>query len=127
VAVAGLLLLAVPSAYADTHQQDWRAAGPWMASRVQAGDRMIAGNGQRSINYYLRQAGAAVMPPNTTAGDALTDPPAGRVWLVMTQSAAGSSLRERLAVGYDVVEEHAFGDHLAVVLLEPRDASAASG
>ena len=127
VAVAGLLLLALPSAYADTHQQDWRAAGPWMASRVQAGDRLIAGNGQRSINYYLRKAGTEEVPRITTAGDALAEPSAGRVWLVMTQSAASSSLRERLAAGFDEIEEHDFGDHLTVVLLEPRDASAPPG
>ena len=63
----------------------------------------------------------------TTAGDALAEPSAGRVWLVMTQSAASSSLRERLAAGFDAVEEHDFGDHLTVVLLEPRDAPAPSG
>ena len=80
-----------------------------MASRAQAGDRMIAGNGLRSIEYYLERAGADVIPPPTTAGDVLADPSAGRVWLVMTQSAAAGSLRERMAVAFDTVEEHEFG------------------
>jgi len=36
-------------------------------------------------------------------------------------------LRERLAAGFDEIEAHDFGDHLTVVLLEPRDASALPG
>jgi hypothetical protein len=124
VAVAGLLLLAVPRAYADTRQQDWRAAGPWMASLAQAGDRIIAGNGLRSIQYYLRRSGAATIPASTTVGRALDDPSSGRIWLAMTRSKASAERRERLGVAFDLVEERSFGDDLTVLLLVPRDASA---
>jgi hypothetical protein len=45
----------------------------------------------------------------------------------MTQSAAAGSLRERMAVAFDTVEEHEFGGRLTVVLIAPRAASAPAG
>ena len=88
---------------------------------------MISGNARRAISYYLTRAGTDAMPGTTTAENALADPSAGRVWLVMTTGLANSSLRQRMAGDFDVVEAHKFGANLTVVLLEPRDASAASG
>jgi len=126
-ALAGLLVLAIPSAYADMHQQHWRTAGEWMASQTQAGDRMIVGNDGRTIRYYLERAGTHAMPAATTAENSLADPSAGRVWLVMTTGSADSRLRQRLASDFGVVAAHKFGANLTVVLLEPRATAAPSG
>ena len=116
--LAGLLLLAVPSAYLDTHQQDWRSAAPWMASRTVAGARMIAGNALRSITYYLERVGGAFVPPVTTDVDALANPSAGRVWLVMSPALINSPLREKMSTAFEVVEDRAFGRNLRIVLLD---------
>jgi hypothetical protein len=120
LALAGLLLVALPSAYADLYQQHWRAAGQWMATQTQASDRMIVGNAGRSISYYLKRAGTPVLPGTTNAENVLADPSAGRVWLVMTRSLSNSSLRARLAGDFDVVESSKFGENLTVMLLVPR-------
>ncbi len=120
VALAGLLLFSLPTAYADMYQQHWRAAGEWMASQTEPSDRMIVGNAGRAIHYYLERAGTQAIPGTTTAEDALADPSAGRVWLVMTESLAHSGLRQRLEGDFDVVDASKFGDRLRVVLLVPR-------
>jgi mannosyltransferase len=120
VAVALLVVLlaaAIPSVYADQHQQDWRSAGTWMAERAQPGDRLVAGNGLRAITYYLGRANASSIPRPTTAGAALTDRSARRVWAVMTDPSAKTSFQSRLTGPFAPVEEREFGSHLTIVLL----------
>ncbi|MEP6468444.1 MAG: glycosyltransferase family 39 protein [Chloroflexota bacterium] len=115
--LAVLLGAAIPSAYADQHQQDWRSAGTWMAERAQPGDRMIAGNGLRSIAYYLGRVATSPLPRSTTAAAALADPTGGRLWLVLTGRAANSRIRSRLVGRFVVEEERAFGADLTIALL----------
>jgi hypothetical protein len=118
-AMAALLVAAVPTAYLDQHGQDWRAAASWMAERTEPGDRMIAGNARRAIEYYLGRAGGLPVPRSTSASVALSDDAGDRLWLVLTRGAASSQLQTRLSEAFSVEEERAFGESLTIVLLAP--------
>jgi mannosyltransferase len=122
VAAAGLavlLVFAVPRAYVDPHQQDWRAAGAWMASRVAAGDRLVAGNARRAVEYYLGRAGAAAIPRSTRAGLVLEDVAGGRVWVALTGSVEEADVAARLAESFAIVEDRLFGARLRIMLMAP--------
>jgi hypothetical protein len=125
-AVAGLLLLALPSAYVDTHRQDWRTAAAWMARDVQAGDRFISGAAQRPLAYYLGRLGTD-MPARIKSADALEDPSAGRLWVALFGRAGDDALMSRLATAFDVAEERGFGDRLSLLLLTPRGEPVGAG
>jgi hypothetical protein len=122
VAAAGLavlLVFAVPRAYVDPHQQDWRAAGAWMASRVAAGDRLVAGNARRAVEYYLGRAGAVAIPRSTRAGLVLEDVAGGRVWVALTGSVEEADVAARLSESFAIVEDRLFGARLRIMLMAP--------
>ena len=116
--LAVLLLLAVPTAYLDQHEQDWRSAGAWMAGEVEPGDHMIAGNSERPIRYYLDQAGAATVPEKTRLLLATEDVGDGRLWLLQDPTRADPRLQRGLAPDFEVVSEHPFGRRLTLVLMQ---------
>jgi len=116
--LAVLLLVAVPNAYLDQHEQDWRSAGAWMAGAVEPGDHMIAGNGERPIRYYLGRAGATSVPEKTRlllAPEAVGD---GRLWLLQDATNADPRLGRGLAHDFEVISEHTFGRRLTLVLMQ---------
>ena len=116
--LAVLLVLAVPDAYADQHEQDWLHAGEWMAGQVEPGDHMIAGNGERPIRYYLRRAGATSSPTKTRLLRATEDVGDGRLWLLHDATNPDQRLERGLAPDFEVVSEHTFGRKLTVVLMQ---------
>ena len=122
-----LLALAVPQAYADRHQQDWRALGEWMASRTEPGDRMIAGNARRSVQYYLGRAGAETIPAPTRTRVVLEEGAVHRVWVTLTGTVGANDVTERLSGAFAVAEDRLFGARLRIVLLTPADDAAAVG
>lgn len=124
VLLATLLVVALPSAYRDTHEQDWRAAGAWMATAVEPADAMIAQNGRRSLEYYVGEHGADP-PRSTRVATALEDPAVERVWVaVLGDQPEGyvADVPERLATGFDVVEQRPFGARLSILLMTRRTA-----
>ena len=123
-AVGVLIALAVPVAYKDDHQQDWRSAGAWIAGAAQPGDHVIATPwGQGPLGYYLRRAETGAVPVPTGIRAALTEDPPERLWLVM----ANLSRRERrevldeLGARFEPGEVRRFGAKVTVVLMTPRE------
>ena len=125
VGVGILLALAVPSAYTDANQQDWRAAGGWVAADALPGDWMIAQNGRRSLKYYTARAGG-IVPPSTRVAEALEDPAIQRVWIaVLGGEPPGyeADVPQRLSAAYVVTDRRAFGERLSILLMERLPAS----
>ncbi|HEX6473586.1 MAG TPA: hypothetical protein VF114_00690, partial [Candidatus Limnocylindria bacterium] len=122
--LAFFLVLSLPQAYADRHQQDWRAAGSWIAEEAKAGDGILAGRGRRSLAYYVERAGGTV-PASTRAGVALDDPGSERLWVAVLGSIppdGENELTSRLSAAYEIVERRAFGERLTLFLMERRPA-----
>ncbi|HEY8179242.1 MAG TPA: glycosyltransferase family 39 protein [Candidatus Limnocylindria bacterium] len=117
--LATLLFLAIPDAYADQHEQDWRGAGAWMAGQVEPGDHMIPGDSERLIRYYLSRAGAASVPEKTRLLRATADVGNGRLWLVQDATDGISRLRMGLAPDFTVISEQPFGRRLMLFLMTP--------
>jgi mannosyltransferase len=126
-AFAILLALSVPSAYADSHQQDWRAAGAWIAEAGRPGDEAIVTPwGRRQLYYYIERIDGAVLPRPTAIKIAIATPAHERpdqLWLVMTNLSAQEERRaiKRLSVAFEPTEARAFGDKVTVVHLQPID------
>jgi hypothetical protein len=130
VGLAVLLAFAIPSAYADGHQQDWRSAGRWMAGAVRAGDAMIAQNGRRSLEYYLGRSGAPVIPRSTRVALALDDPQLERVWVAVLGDLLPGydpEIPQRLGVRYEVTASRTFGPRLTILLMTQRPAGEVAG
>ena len=127
--LALLLILALPSAYADPNQQDWRAAGQWVAADARVGDAMIAQNGRRSLEYYTAHAGG-VVPASTRVAVALEDSAMERVWVaVLGDQPAGyePDVPRRLSAAYDVADRRSFGAKLSILLMTLRPLEEAAG
>ena len=123
--LGALLLVAVPSAYRDAHEQDWRAAGRWLATEVEPGDALIAQNGRRPLEYYIDAAGGLV-PRSTRVALALDDATAQRVWVaVLGDQEPGyvADVPDRLSSAFATSERRQFGDRLAILLMTRRPAS----
>ena len=124
VGVLGVLtVLALPTAYKDDHQQDWRSAGAWIAGAAQPGDELIATPwGLRPLDYYMR-AGAGSVPDSTGIGAALTGDPPERLWLVMTNLSRRQrgEVLDELGARFEPGEAHEFGAKVTVVLMTPRE------
>jgi mannosyltransferase len=124
-ALAGLAILlavTVPSAYADSHQQDWRSAGGWIARSAGADDQVIVTPwGRRQLFYYVEQAETGVVPELTGIDGALTGATPDQLWVVM----ANLPRRERndvldtLADRYQLEEAREFGSKVHVVRMAP--------
>jgi hypothetical protein len=114
-----MLVSAMPSAFRDTRQQDWRSAGDWVAERSQDGDAMIARNGRRALAYYVAAFGGSV-PQNTNVRVALQDAGPDRVWVaVLGEVPPGqeADVPRRLSTRYEVTERHMFGGRLSILLM----------
>lgn len=125
LSLGALLVVAVPSAYRDAHEQDWRAAGQWMASRVVPGDALIAQNGRRPLEYYVDAAGGEV-PSSTRVALALDDITVQRVWVaVLGDQDPGyfADVPDRLSSAYETTDRRQFGDRLAILLMTRRPAT----
>jgi 4-amino-4-deoxy-L-arabinose transferase-like glycosyltransferase len=123
--LGALLLVAVPSAYRDAHEQDWRAAGRWLATEVEPGDALIAQNGRRPLEYYIDAAGG-VVPRSTRVALALDDATAQRVWVaVLGDQDPGyvADVPDRLSAAFATTQRRQFGDRLAILLMTKRPAS----
>jgi len=123
-ALGVLLALAVPNAYNDDRQEDWRSAGAWIADAAQPGDEVIVTPGaRRPLGYYLSRADTGSVPDTTEIRAALTDDPPERLWLVM----ASLSRRERgevldtLGARFEPAEARDFGARVTVLLMTPRE------
>jgi len=125
IGVLGILIaLAVPTAYKDDHQQDWRSAGAWIADAAQPGDEVIVTPwGLQQLGYYMNRADAGSVPLPTGIRAALTEDPPERLWLVM----ANLSRRERrevlgeLGARFERGEAREFGAKVTIVLMTPRE------
>ena len=85
---------------------------------------MIAQNGRRSLEYYVGEHGADP-PRSTRVAAALEDPSVERVWVaVLGDQPEGyvADVPERLATGFDVVEQRPFGARLSILLMTRRTA-----
>ena len=123
-ALGVLIALAVPTAYKDDHQQDWRSAGAWIAGAAQPGDAVVVTPwGRRALGYYMTRADEGLVPESTGIRAALTGDPPERLWLVM----ANLSRRERgelfdkLSARFEPGEAREFGARVTVVLMTPRE------
>ena len=122
--LGALLVVAVPTAYRDTHQQDWRAAGEWVAAQAEPGDAMIAQSGRRPLEYYVGVADGAV-PRSTRVALALDDPGTDRVWVaVLGDQPPGheAAVPARLSTAFEVVGRRPFGARLSILLMLRRTA-----
>lgn len=128
-ALAVVLVVNVPSAYRDRHDQDWRALGEWILSEAVAGDQLVVREwGTQPLAYYLeRERGGGPSPRITTARQLQAEPPTGRVWLVLSvlPRQPEDEVVERLDVAYDIVERREFGARVAALLLAPASQAAA--
>jgi hypothetical protein len=125
-ALAVALIVAVPGAYADRRQMDWRAAARWIARDGLTTDRMIAPRGREPIAYYLERFGRSNHGRLTTVRRARSEPPA-RLWVVLTGGPRQRSpVAWQLAADYAVAATDDFGDRLRLVLLVSNDTLPAS-
>jgi mannosyltransferase len=122
-ALGVLVAVAVPTAYKDDHQQDWRSAGAWIADAARPGDEVIVTPwGLQALDYYMTRADAGAVPDSTGIREALRDPP-DRLWLVM----ANLSRRDRREVvdelrpRFEPAEVRQFATKVTVVLMTPRE------
>jgi hypothetical protein len=122
MALAAVMLVNVPRAYGDIHQQDWRGAARWILRDAVSGDRMIVrGFGWRPLDYYLdRYRAGAPLPRQTSPAGAVKNRAIDRVWLVVTGNFNGAlpPLPPALDQAFDVVETRPFAAKVTVVLLE---------
>ena len=121
-ALAILLVLAVPAAYRDDHQQDWRSAGGWIAESARAGDRLIVTTwGRREVYYYLGRTEGGVVPERTGIGAALDEPP-DQLWVVLTNPPdVERTVLDKLSARFEYEEARNFGSKVLVVLMTPTE------
>ena len=141
VGVASLLCLLMTreaaSYYRETTRQAWRPVSEAIASRVRPGDLVLfhPGGGQRAFEYYvrrtdIRRVGFPVR--RLVRGESLDQKDiaglpedvrrAGRIWLVLVNSADNGLLLKTLAHGRVVSWQERF-PAIRVYLLEPSRAS----
>ena len=99
-----LLVLALPWAYRDNHQQDWRAASEWIASSAQPGDAFVATPwGRRELGYYMERVENGTVPNAIGTRKALTREPGDRVWVVLANLSDQQKEEaiERLSDGFE--------------------------
>jgi mannosyltransferase len=121
-AVTGSLLLALPAAYADQHQQDWRSLAAWIDEGAAPGDRLLIRRwGPRMLDYYLDRADAEPRPKPISPAFAMRSGADARVWLVIrVEPENPDPVLTTLQARYDVIEERPFGTVLHAFLLGPR-------
>jgi mannosyltransferase len=122
VAVAAALVLALPSAYTDRHQQDWRSLAGWITTNATSGDMLaMQGWGQRSLQYYLDRDRVGDPLPSTSIHEVADGAPATRLWVVITVPSGRRASRALapLEGRYVVAEQHMFGRKVAAFLLVP--------
>ena len=123
VGLALLLAVGLPSAYADTRQQDWRGAARWVAAGAQPGDVMaVRSFALRPLEYYLDRFEIEHMPEITNLRTALEDETPGRMWVVLggqTQLEL-REIDEQLSDRYTITSKRRFGSKVMVWLLGPR-------
>jgi mannosyltransferase len=120
--VSVLLVFAIPWAYRDSHQQDWRSAGGWIAGSARPGDAVVAWPwGQPHLGYYLRRAESGTLPKSVGFRTAMSGEPADRLWVVLTglSDREEKSIIKQMSGGgrYEQQEEREFGSRVTVVLL----------
>jgi mannosyltransferase len=122
VVVAAPLLLALPSAYADQHGQDWRSLAAWIADDAAPGDRLLIRRwGARMLDFYLDRSDADPRPKAISRAFADRPQPDARVWLVLRVEAdVPDTVLLDLREHYDIVEQREFGQALQAFLLGPR-------
>jgi mannosyltransferase len=121
--VVAALLLAVPSAYRDRHQQDWRSLGGWITTNAEPGDmRAMQGWGRRSLDYYLARFGGDQRVTDTSLYVAADLQPTGRLWVVITAPPPRRADRviTPLLDRYEVSTRRMFGSKVVGFLLVPR-------
>jgi mannosyltransferase len=121
-AMAVLLALSIPTAYTDSHGQDWRSAGAWIAHSAGPRDAVVTiGWGRRHLDYYLRRAEDGVVPRHSRLEAALADPPDGQLWVVMTNLTRRErrDVFARLDQAFQVEEERQFGRKVHIARLTP--------
>jgi mannosyltransferase len=120
IALAGLavaLIIAVPAAYADRRQMDWRAATRWIARDGLTSDRIIAPRALAPITYYLERSSSLNRGHLTTIHRALSEQPA-RLWVILTgRPQQRPPVAGKLAPDYVVAATRDFGARLQLVLL----------
>ncbi len=122
VAMAALLALSLPSAYADDRAQDWRSAGAYIAAASQPGDRFVAKPwGGRELRYYLDRADTDAVPRSIPIAEAI-DGGADRLWVVSTNQSDAEQdlLLHGLSRHYEAVASRDFGTKVTVVLMNRR-------
>jgi mannosyltransferase len=122
--MAVLVALALPSAYTDDHQQDWRSAGVWIAEAARPGDEVIVTPwGRRQLDYYLRRAEAGTVPAPTGIHAALEGEAPDRLWVVLTNLSDRESRRVIRSLGarFESEEARDFGAKVTVVLMTPTE------
>ena len=119
-----LVVLALPIAYRDVHQQDWRSAGAYIAGATQPGDGVIVTPwGWRQLEYYLERTDPGTVPEPTMRRDALSEEAPHRLWLVMANMprAERAELIAQLRARYEDGETRKFGSKVTVVLMTLRE------
>jgi mannosyltransferase len=119
-----LVALALPSAYKDNHQQDWRSAGMWIAEGARPGDQVIVTPwGRRQLDYYLSRAEAGTVPAPTGIHAALEGEAPDRLWVVLTNLSGRESRRVMRSLGarFEPEETREFGAKVTVVLMTPTE------
>jgi mannosyltransferase len=119
--LAGVMVVAAPSAYRDRHEQDWRSLGSWIASEARPGDRLVVRQwGEQPVTYYLGREGARRWPVVATARYVMNHPTT-RVWLVLSvePGVPEDAVVEQLEATHDTVERRAFGERVTALLLVP--------
>jgi mannosyltransferase len=119
--LAVVMVTAVPSAYRDRHEQDWRSLGAWIAAEARPGDRLVVRQwGEQPVTYYLEREGARRWPAVATARNVMRHP-TSRVWLVLSvePGVPEDAVVQRLGATHDTVERRAFGERVTALLLEP--------
>jgi mannosyltransferase len=119
-----LVVLALPVAYRDVHQQDWRSAGAFIAGATQPGDGVIVTPwGWRQLEYYLERTDQGMVPEPTMRRDAVGEEAPARLWLVMANMprAERAELIVQLRARYEDGEARKFGSKVTVVLMTLRE------
>ena len=126
VGLAVLVAVGLPSAYADTRQQDWRGAARWVATRAQPGDVMaVRSFAFQPLDYYLDRFEIEHMPEFTSLNAALADETPGRLWVVLggLTKVQLQQVDDDLSQRYAITRQRRFGSKVMVWLLQPRTSS----
>lgn len=121
IGLAILLAAAVPTAYVDTRQQDWRAAARWVTAQAQPGDVMaVRSFARRPLDYYLERFGGEHVPEITNLRTALEDETPGRLWVVLggLSELERHRVKEELSDRYEILRERRFGSKIRLLLAD---------